>query len=184
VFFGDGAMAEGVLHESLNLAQLWTLPVLFVCENNGWSEFTEAARQLATDPQRMAASYRMRALKVDGNDVVAVAAAARMAVAQIRAGEGPGLLECQTTRLRGHYEGDPQKYRDANDIATATRNDPLVRCEAQAIAAGASQAAIDAIKAEIKTRVDAAVATARSGVPPTPVDAFAGVYSPIRELPS
>lgn len=184
VFFGDGAMAEGVLHESLNLAQLWTLPVLFVCENNGWSEFTEAARQLATDPQRMAAAYSMRALNVDGNDVVAVAAAARMAVAQIRAGEGPCLLECKTKRVRGHFEGDPQKYRDAGDIATATRSDPLVRCEAQLIAAGASQRAIDAIKAEIKARVDVAVATARSGAPPTPLDAFADVYSPIRELPS
>jgi pyruvate dehydrogenase E1 component alpha subunit len=181
VFFGDGAMAEGVVHESLNLAQLWTLPVLFVCENNGWSEFTEAARQLATDPQRLAAAYSMRALKVDGNDVVAVAAAARMAVAQIRAGDGPCLLECKTTRVRGHFEGDPQRYRDASDITTATRNDPLVCCAAQAIAAGASPAAIDAIQAEIKARVDAAVATARAGAPPTPIEAFADVYSPIRE---
>ena len=184
VFFGDGAMAEGVLHESLNLAQLWMLPVLFVCENNGWSEFTEAARQLATDPLRMAAAYSMRSLKVDGNDVIAVAAAARMAVAQIRAGEGPCMLECETKRVRGHFEGDPQKYRDAGDIETATRNDPLIRCEARLITAGASQAAIDAIKAEIKVRVDAAVAIARAGTPPTPVDALADVFSPIRELPS
>jgi len=184
VFFGDGAMAEGVLHESLNLAQLWKLPVLFVCENNGWSEFTETSRQLATDPQRMAAAYNMRALNVDGNDVGAVAAAAHNAVAQIRAGEGPCLLECKTRRVRGHFEGDSQKYRDAGDLAAAAHSDPLVRCEAQLIAGGASQRAIDTIKSEIKSRVDAAVAAARAGALPTPGDAFAGVYSPIRELSS
>jgi pyruvate dehydrogenase E1 component alpha subunit len=184
VFFGDGAMAEGILHESLNLAQLWTLPVLFVCENNGWSEFTETVRQLATDPQRMAAAYSMRTLKVDGNDVVAVAAAARKAVAQIRAGKGPCLLECQTKRVRGHFEGDPQKYRDAGDLEAATHNDPLVRCEAQLMGAGTAQRAIDKIKAEITSRVDAAVAAARAGAPPAPADAFADVYSPTCELSS
>ncbi len=184
VFFGDGALAEGVLHESLNLAQRWMLPILFVCENNGWSEFSEAASQLATDPRRMAAAYGMRTLTVDGNDVLAVAAAAQTAVTQIRAGEGPCMLECETKRMRGHYEGDPQKYRDPADIDAATRNDPLVRCEAQAISAGKSQKVIETIKAEIKARVDAAVAVARSGAPPTPVDAFGDVYSPVRELPS
>jgi len=184
VFFGDGAIAEGVLHESLNLAQLWTLPVLFVCENNGWSEFTESARQLATDPQRMAAAYKMCALNVDGNDVVAVAAAARNAVAQIRAGEGPCLLECRTKRVRGHFEGDPQKYRDASDLAMAARSDPLTRCEAQLIATGTRQPVIDKINAEIKKRIDAAVAAARAGAPPAPADAVVDVYTVSRELSS
>jgi TPP-dependent pyruvate/acetoin dehydrogenase alpha subunit len=184
VFFGDGAIAEGVLHESLNLAQLWTLPVLFVCENNGWSEFTESARQLATDPQRMAAAYGMCAHKVDGNDVVAVAAAARKAVAQIRAGAGPCLLECRTKRVRGHFEGDAQKYRDASDLAMAANGDPLAHCQAQLIAAGAKQSVIDAINAETKNCVDAAVAAARAGAPPVASDAFADVYTVSRELSS
>jgi pyruvate dehydrogenase E1 component alpha subunit len=182
VFFGDGAMAEGVLHESMNLAQLWTLPVLFVCENNGWSEFTQASQQLATDPQRMAAAYGMRARKVDGNDVAAVASAAREAVAAIRAGDGPFLLECVTRRVRGHFEGDPQKYRDADDVAAASREDPLARCEAQLIAGGLSQADIDAVKAETTARVDTAVAKARAGTPPSPADTLADVYSPLRAV--
>ncbi len=181
VFFGDGALGEGVVHESFNLAQLWKLPVLFVCENNGWSEFTETARLIATDPQRMAAAYQMRTCKVDGNDVVAVAAAARTEVAQVRAGEGPCLIECQTKRVRGHFEGDPQKYRDAGDIAVAAHDDPLLRCEAQLIAVGTAQRTIDEIKTETKIRVDAAVANARAGAQPAPLDAFADVYSPERE---
>lgn len=184
VFFGDGAIAEGILHESLNLARLWTLPVLFVCENNGWSEFTESVRQLATDPQRMAAAYDIHAISVDGNDVLAVAAATRSAVARIRAGGGPCLLECRTKRMRGHFEGDPQKYRPASDVAAAAHDDPLLRCEALLVAGGTSQTLIDSIKADARASVNRAVATARAGIPPSPADAFAGVYSPARELRS
>jgi acetoin:2,6-dichlorophenolindophenol oxidoreductase subunit alpha len=182
VFFGDGALAEGVLHESMNLAQLWSLPVLFVCENNGWSEFTEGAHQVATDPQRMAAAYGMKAMKVDGNDVTAVADAAREAVAGIRAGDGPCLFECVTRRVRGHFEGDPQKYRSADDLAAATRDDPLVRCEALLIAAGLAQADIDAAKLQAKARVDAAVTGARAGTAPAPAGAIADVYSTRRAV--
>jgi pyruvate dehydrogenase E1 component alpha subunit len=182
VFFGDGALAEGVLHESLNLAKVWSLPILFVCENNGWSEFTEAARQLATSPRRMAATYDMTFVTVDGNDVEAVATAARDAVARIRASEGPCLLECVTRRVRGHYEGDPQKYRNADNLAAATRDDPLGRCEAQLLGGGTPQSSIDAIKAEITARVDAAVAAARAGTAPSPAGALADVYSPLREV--
>jgi len=184
VFFGDGALAEGVLHESLNLAQLWMLPVLFVCENNGWSEFTESRRQLATDSQRMAAAYGIRALTVDGNDVVEVAAAARKAVEQIRAGEGPCLLECRTRRVRGHFEGDPQKYREPGDLETAMHSDPLARCETQLISAGTPQQAIDKIKVDIKALVDVAVAAARAGAAPMPTDAIADVYTATRGLSS
>ncbi len=176
-FFGDGAIAEGVAHESMNLAQVWRLPVLFVCENNGWSEFTQAARQLATDPQRMAAAYGMRAIRVDGNDVAAVASAAREAVADIRAGKGPSLLECTTKRMRGHFEGDPQKYRDPADLAAAGRDDPLARCEARLIGGGVPQADIDAIAADAAAQVDAAVAKARAGTAPSAADTLADVYS-------
>jgi pyruvate dehydrogenase E1 component alpha subunit len=181
VFFGDGALAEGVLHESLNLAKIWSLPVLFVCENNGWSEFTEAARQLATTPGRMAAAYDMTVVQVDGNDVAAVASSAQKAIAKIRAGEGPCLFECITRRVRGHYEGDPQKYRAAENLAAAAHDDPLARCEAQLIAEGTQQPEIDRIKAEISARVDAAVVAARNGTPPSAAGALADVYSPLRE---
>lgn len=184
VFFGDGAIAEGVLHESLNLAKIWSLPILFVCENNGWSEFTEAARQLATNPQRMAAAYDMTFVQVDGNDVEAVANAARDAAAKVRAGQGPCLFECVTRRVRGHYEGDPQKYRAADNLAAATSDDPLARCETRLIDGGTAKADIDAIETEISARVDAAVATARAGVAPSPAGALADVYSPLRKVAS
>src|SRR5215472_5820290 len=86
VFFGDGALAEGALHESFNLAALWKLPLLFVCENNGWSEFSPAARQLATDPTKLAETFKIAAERVDGNDIVAVRAAAVSAIEAVRAG--------------------------------------------------------------------------------------------------
>jgi pyruvate dehydrogenase E1 component alpha subunit len=181
VFFGDGALAEGLLHESFNLAQLWRLPILFVCENNGWSEFTPSARQLATDPQRLAAAFGMRASKVDGNDVVAVRAAARTAVGEIREGTGPHLLECNTRRGRGHYEGDPQKYREAADLDRVSADDPITRCEARLVAAGVKRENIDAIKREVAERVAAAVATARAGESATPADLVEAVYSSRRE---
>lgn len=184
VFFGDGAIAEGVLHESLNLAKIWSLPILFVCENNGWSEFTEASRQLATNPKRMAAAYDMTFVQVDGNDVEVVANAARDAAAKVRAGQGPCLFECVTRRVRGHYEGDPQKYRDADNLAAATGDDPLARCETRLTEGGTAKADIDAIKTEITARVDAAVATARAGAAPSPAGALADVYSPQRKVAS
>ena len=129
VFFGDGALAEGVLHESLNLAALWSLRSLFVCENNGWSEFSPASRQLATEPSKLAAAFGFRHERVDGNDVVAVAHAWRVsAIEAVRAGGGPRLIECKTTRVRGHFEGDPQKYRDRRRIRRCrAQRDPLKR---------------------------------------------------------
>lgn len=125
-FFGDGAVAEGVLHECLNLAQLWKLPVIFVCEHNGYAEMTPSTTHLAngrvTD---LAAAYGMANEAVDGNDVAAVLTAARTAVDRARTGGGPTLIEASTTRWRGHFEGDPQKYRPRTEIEEMTERDPL-----------------------------------------------------------
>src|SRR5271163_537160 len=177
VFFGDGALAEGALHESFNLASLWKLPLLFVCENNGWSEFSPASRQLATDPLKLAAAFKIPTDRVDGNDVVAVRAAAVSAVDTVRAGGGPFLIECKTTRVHGHYEGDPQKYRDAGEIVEAGHRDPIKRAEEELRAMGVPQPDIANADEAARRRVDEAVAAARAGTAPLPAAALADVYS-------
>ncbi|WJY20941.1 pyruvate dehydrogenase (acetyl-transferring) E1 component subunit alpha [Fontisubflavum oceani] len=127
-FFGEGAVAEGEFHEAMNLAQLWGLPVLFVCENNGYAmgsaiERTEAQVEVA----KKAAGYGMAAEQVDGMDVVAVEAAARRAIAQIRETSAPMLLECQTYRFRAHSMFDAQLYRDKDEVAAWRQKGPIVR---------------------------------------------------------
>jgi acetoin:2,6-dichlorophenolindophenol oxidoreductase subunit alpha len=180
VFFGDGALAEGVLHESFNMAALWRLPILFACENNGWSEFSPAARQLATEPLKLAETFNIPAEHVDGNDVVAVRAAAHAAIEAVRAGGGPRLVECKTTRVRGHFEGDPQKYRDAGEFYEIGRKDPLKRAADDLRAMGVPDADIAVIDEAAHRRVDEAVAAARAGTAPAPAAALADVYSPAR----
>src|SRR5690606_15378285 len=98
-FFGDGAMAEGVLHETLNMAALWKCPLLLVCENNGWSEFSPTSRQFAAKLEQLAAAFGVSYAQVDGNDALAVADAAQSAAGQLRAGQGPFVLECKTHRV-------------------------------------------------------------------------------------
>ena len=178
VFFGDGALAEGALHESFNLAALWQLPILLICENNGWSEFSPASRQLATEPSKLAETFKIPAERVDGNDVIAVRAAAIAAVERIRAGSGPVLIECATTRVRGHFEGDPQKYRDAGEFEDIGRKDPIKRAEQELRAIGVADADIAAADDAARRRVDDAVAKARAGTAPAPAAALADVYSP------
>jgi acetoin:2,6-dichlorophenolindophenol oxidoreductase subunit alpha len=178
VFFGDGALAEGALHESFNLAALWKLPLLFVCENNGWSEFSPASRQLAAEPSKLAEAFGIPTERVDGNDVMAVRAAAMAAVAAIRAGGGPFLVECKTTRVRGHFEGDPQKYRDPGEFEDIGRNDPIKRTADELRALGVADAPIAAADEAARRRVDEAVVAARAGTAPVPAAALADVYSP------
>jgi acetoin:2,6-dichlorophenolindophenol oxidoreductase subunit alpha len=178
VFFGDGALAEGALHESFNLAALWRLPLLFVCENNGWSEFSPASRQLAAEPSKLAGAFGIATECIDGNDVMAVRAAATAAVARIRAGGGPFLIECKTTRVRGHFEGDPQKYRDADEFEDIGRKDPIKRAADELRALGVPDAEIAAADEAARRRVDEAVAAARAGTAPSPAAALADVYSP------
>lgn len=127
-FFGDGAVAEGEFHESLNLAALWGLPVLFVCENNLYAMGTALAlSESETDLQRKAACYRIAAEAVDGMDVVAVEAAARRAVHQVRETGKPYFLECRTYRLRAHSMFDAQLYRDKAEVETWRQKDPILR---------------------------------------------------------
>jgi acetoin:2,6-dichlorophenolindophenol oxidoreductase subunit alpha len=130
VFFGDGAVQGGIFVESVNLATLWELPVILVCENNGFAEFTP--RSAHTNVERVAdvvAPYGLDRETVDGNDVVAVRVAFAEFLDRARRGEGPFLLECLTHRLRGHYEGDPQHYREALAADEWQALDPILRLQ-------------------------------------------------------
>jgi pyruvate dehydrogenase E1 component alpha subunit len=128
VFFGDGAGQSGPFHESLNIASLWRLPLIFICENNGYAEFTPLSAH--TKIERLAQhamTYGIPADTVDGNDLFAVRAAMTKAVDKSRTGKGPIFIECLTHRMRGHYEGDPAKYRELSQLAEWKKKDPIAR---------------------------------------------------------
>lgn len=128
VFFGDGASNTGSFHECLNMAALWKLPVILVCENNGYAEFTPmSAHTVVSNVSAHGQPYGIPADIIDGNDTLAVLAAARDAVARARAGQGPTIIECLTYRLRGHYVGDPASYRKAEEVAEWRDKDPIRR---------------------------------------------------------
>ncbi|MDD2872978.1 MAG: thiamine pyrophosphate-dependent dehydrogenase E1 component subunit alpha [Azoarcus sp.] len=161
-FFGDGAACEGRFHESLNLAAVWGLPVLFVCENNEWQAFVHRRETMLADGVvSWAAPFGMDSATVDGNDVEAVRAVAMEALDAVRSSGKPFLLEVRTYRLRGHFEPDDQAYVDAQELARAWSCDPLPRFEARLRDCGRlDDDAIAGMKAAAKSRVEAAVAYA------------------------
>jgi pyruvate dehydrogenase E1 component alpha subunit len=128
VYFGDGASNTGGFHECLNMAALWKLPVVLVCENNGYAEFTPlSAHTNVRNVSDHGKPYRIPSRIVDGNDALAVLDAARYAVKRARGGKGPTIVECKTFRLRGHYVGDPDSYRKADEVAEWRDKDPIRR---------------------------------------------------------
>ena len=163
VFFGDGAVQAGHFSESVNLAALWELPVILVCENNGFAEFTP--RSAHTPVERVSdvvGPYGFVRQTVDGSDVGAVWAAFAEFLPDARRGRGPMLLECLTHRRRGHYEGDAEAYRDRLADEEWARRDPVARLGSHAIAAGwLDEAGVAALAAEASDAVEAAVAFAR-----------------------
>jgi TPP-dependent pyruvate/acetoin dehydrogenase alpha subunit len=164
-FFGDGAAAEGAFHESLNLASLWRLPVLFLCENNRYAMGTEIRRALA-EPRiaHMAAGYRMPAESVDGMDVVAVEQAARAAARTVREGGGPAFLELLTYRFRAHSMYDAELYRSKEEVDRWRRRDPILVHGDRLRAAGALDDALaERLATEVSEEVEAAVAAAEAG---------------------
>jgi pyruvate dehydrogenase E1 component alpha subunit len=169
-FFGDGAANQGVLHESLNLAAIWRLPVVYVCENNGFAESTPSAYATSVpDVASRATAYGIPGVIADGRDVLEVFAATKEAVRRARAGEGPTLLEVKTYRFMGHFEGDPEKYRDEADRQELADNDALPALRELIVAGGhASDGELDALGAEIEAAVDRAVEFARSSPFPDP----------------
>lgn len=170
-FFGEGAAAEGEFHESLNLAALWRLPVLFVCENNQYAMGTALARSEAeTDIHLKARSYGLASAAVDGMDLLAVREAAQTAIEHVRGGHGPYLLECRTFRFRAHSMFDSQLYRDKQEIERWRARDPIDLFEREARNLGLlADDARAALQAEVDAEVAAAVAFAEAGTP-EPVD--------------
>jgi pyruvate dehydrogenase E1 component alpha subunit len=175
-FFGDGSMAEGALHESMNLASIWRLPLLFVCENNGWGEFSPTSEMVAPKLQDLAAAFKIPATEIDGGDVELVARTATKLRREILKAGGPRLLECEVQRFGGHFEGDPQKYRDAAELADLERHDPIRRCVERLAALGLDEAERDQVEAGVEARIEAAVAAARAGSAPLPKNLSDGVY--------
>lgn len=165
-FFGDGAVGQGAFHESLNLAAVRRLPIVFVCENNHFAEFSGPHNLPMVPLSQRAEGYGVRYLHADGNDAEAVAEQARAAVELARAGEGPVFLEAETYRLRGHYEGDPQKYRTPEELDEWLTRDPIEMLAERLRRDGVDPDEIATLYAEARREVDEAVAFARESSPP------------------
>ncbi|WP_349617727.1 pyruvate dehydrogenase (acetyl-transferring) E1 component subunit alpha [Azotobacter salinestris] len=181
-FFGEGALAEGAAAESLNLAALWQLPVLFCCENNLYAMGTALARsQAQTDLCAKVQAFKVPARSVDGMDVVAVYEATRMAVEQMHAGHGPRFLEFRTYRFRAHSMFDPELYRDKAEVEAWKKRGPIHTYSAQLKAQGLlDETGLDALEGEASAEVEAAVAFAEAGSLEPVEDLLRDVYTPER----
>jgi pyruvate dehydrogenase E1 component alpha subunit len=159
VYFGDGASNTGSFHECLNMAALWKLPAVLVCENNGYAEFTPmSAHTVVSHVSVHGGPYGIPSEIIDGNDTLAVLEAGRRAVARARAGDGPTIVECLTYRLRGHYVGDPEAYRKAHEVAEWRDKDPIRRFPRLLTESGAlTQQDVESMAAAARERVDEAV---------------------------
>jgi len=179
-FFGDGAVAEGEFHESLNLAALWGLPVLFLCENNGYAMGTALERhQSQTDLRSKAQSYKLPADQVDGMDVLAVEAATRKAVDAVRRGDGPRFIEFLTYRFRAHSMYDPDLYRTKEEIARWKERDPIPAFESRLRAWGLlGDADVARLEGDVDAEIAAAVAAAEAGTWEPVADLLKDVHTP------
>ncbi len=177
-FFGDGAANQGTFHEGLNLAAIWNLPVVFVCENNGYAESTPVRYHCsASDIANRAGAYEIPGVVVDGLDVFAVFEAASEAIARARRGDGPTLLETKTYRFYGHFQGDQVTYRTAEELDSYKQRDPIVALRTALIDRGiASADDLDAIDGRVTADLDAAWVAAKAAPFPEPEEALTDVY--------
>jgi TPP-dependent pyruvate/acetoin dehydrogenase alpha subunit len=178
-FFGDGASNRGPFHEALNLAVIWRLPVIFLCENNGWASSTPHQYACAVpDVAARAAGYGLPSLTVDGMDALAVHAAVREAVDRARSGGGPALIEAKVVRWQGHYEGDPQGYRDRAEVVNGKVRDPIARLRSELLAKnvlGPEQVA--EVERAAQAEIEAAVAFGESSPLPAPEEALDHLFA-------
>jgi pyruvate dehydrogenase E1 component alpha subunit len=176
-FFGDGAVHQGVFHEGAGLAKLWKVPALLVCENNGYAEATATDYHLNTETiADMACAYNMPAECADGMDVVTVYETTKRAVAKLRKGEGPMLLEFLSYRFSGQYEGDPQTYQPAEEMTEARKRDPLKLFKDKSSERGLDLSLLTAIESEVQQAVDEAFAYAETQPFPNPEETLEDVY--------
>jgi TPP-dependent pyruvate/acetoin dehydrogenase alpha subunit len=176
-FFGEGAVGEGVFHESLNLAALWQLPIVFVCENNSYAEMTHVSLHLAASSVgAYAKPHGIEAKTIDGNDALLVRSAAEEAVTRARTEGRPSLLECITYRWRGHFEGDPQAYRSRDEVAEWRLQDPLIRLRQRYVLARGDETVLDKIDVTENAEVAAAITWAEERRKPGAAELVANVY--------
>ncbi|MCC6473889.1 MAG: thiamine pyrophosphate-dependent dehydrogenase E1 component subunit alpha [Burkholderiales bacterium] len=178
-FFGDGATNIGAFHESLNLAAVWKLPVVFVCENNRYMEYTPIREVTAVEHPAAdrAAGYGLPRIVIDGNDADVVYRTAREVFAKARAGGGPSLVECLTYRHGGHSRADPAKYRPKEEVEAWMKRDPIVLYRARLLAAGVAEAQLAAIEAETMRTLDEATEQAKGSPPPALESALTDVWA-------
>ena len=178
-FFGDGTTNIGAFHEALNLAAVWALPVVFVCENNGYMEYTpiESVTAVKRPAADRASAYGLSALVVDGNDVEAVHSMARDAIDRARQGGGPSLIEAITYRHGGHSRADPGKYRPADEVREWLAKDPIPAYRKILLSRGVDEAVLDGIDGRAKEAVDLATEEAKAGAEPRLELASTNVWS-------
>lgn len=181
-FFGDGASNEGTFHESLNLASLWRLPAIYVCQNNAYAEFTPTAESTSVkDIAVRGAAYGIPGVIVDGNDVLAVYEVMLAAVARAKRGEGPTLIEAKTYRWEGHVVGEQAfvgEYRDPSEVEAAKQRCPIVVFAQKVVATGFVEAAeLKRIESEVEKDVEGAVAFAQSSPLPSTDEATRDVFA-------
>lgn len=179
VSFGDGASNEGNTHESMNLAALWKLPVVFLFENNHYAVSTECSNSIAGGSvAQRAAGYGIPSYCVDGNDLEAVYFAGKVAIEHARSGKGPYLLECETYRIEGHYYGDAMIYRSKDEVDEWRKKDPIIRTRLLIIERGIlSENECDSIDREVNVAIEEAVAYAEASPEPDENAIFDDVYS-------
>jgi pyruvate dehydrogenase E1 component alpha subunit len=178
-FFGDGATNIGAFHESLNLAAVWKLPVLFVCENNQYMEYTPIAdvTAVARPAADRASAHGIPGEVVDGNDVVAVEEAVARLARRARAGDGPAVLEAETYRHFGHSRADPAAYRPAEEVERWLKHDPLDLARGRLAELGVGAATVDEADGRARAAVERAVEAAKAGPPPDPREALTDVWA-------
>jgi 2-oxoisovalerate dehydrogenase E1 component len=182
-FFGDGTVAQGAFHESVNLASLWKLPVIFFCENNHYAEFSAAAEQHPVPLSSRAVGYGIEFAALEGNDVEVVAATMSEAVQRVRAGASPLMIEADTYRWHGHYEGDPMRYREQDELQEWKLRDPLVAARAKLLGRGVDDETLDRIDADVEAELAAALEWARGQDPPDVSSMFSFTYAERDEIP-
>lgn len=178
-FFGDGASNEGAFHEATNMAAIWNLPVIFVCENNLYGASTHVSMVMKVDNvSERAAAYGIPGVTVDGNDVIEVYAATHQAVERARAGNGPTLIECKTYRLGGHSRRDASAYRPKGEKEEWAKRDPVLLMKQYLIKEGITTEEVsDQLEKQIEQEIEEAVRYAQSGPDPTPEAALEDVYA-------
>jgi pyruvate dehydrogenase E1 component alpha subunit len=178
-FFSDGALNQGAVHEAMNIASIWKLPVIFVLENNQFAESTSVKYATSVkDPSTRGQSYSMPSVRVDGMDVIAVSQATADAVARAKKGEGPSFIVCDTYRYMGHFEGDDQTYRTKEDVEVYRNNDPITKLRKRMIEDGSlTEKEFEELDASVLKEIEESVAYADSSEWPAPSEVLDDVYT-------